>query len=460
MPHLAICGRALPLGSDDFTFCWNCPTYFYHVIWLGLLLGAWYPFHSPATNKIWTAAKPPSQLLTDQKLCVSQARVWLTASLSLFATSFAVAIATNMASARGTIFMDPVGKIIRDCWVRICVIVQALLGFVEFGWGLAGVIVYGVSLQEADGAGHACLRLTPGGCSLLLSACIFVLARRFLSLLFCCGCVLSKSEQINHRWRDPSTGKPMHPKYAAGSGFSSSSLDKSEQSRTQSLLDGELKMEEEEHDNHRAKRDQSFARCCRSLCCCVSGRSEDASESAVFDDVGRLLSEWFADFDVVPTDLAAMLYAVHVEQDRKRRREERRWSEEKVGGVEEAVVVGENGRGEGRGEGREEGWEEGEVKGELSGGSRGGGRRRLLSQQHRKRYKHESEERLCYGDDPNDQLLLCQIVDNVRFAYGIFGWMLHSYDGMSTCSGCRLLCCGAWCCHCCTENVHTRREVS
>jgi sn1-specific diacylglycerol lipase len=179
--------------------------------------------------------------------------------------------------------------------------------------------------------------------------------------------------------------------------------------RTQSLMAGELEDDEKQQHEHRRQRDRSFARCCRSLCCCV--RSEEGgSESAAFDDVGRLLSAWFDDFDLVPTDLAAMLYAVHVDQDRARMREERRMEEEEGG------------------------------------------------QERRRRYPHECTDRPRFGEDSKDQLLLCRIVDNVRFAYGVYGWMLHSYDGMASCSGCRLLCCGAWCCHCCVENVHTRRD--
>ena len=209
MPSLTICNRGIALGSDDFTLCWNLPTYLYHPIWLGLLLGAWHFFHIPQTESPFLSSTVVlhKNLNDDQKLCVSQARTWLTASLCFCAVSLATTVATHVASSRGPIFMEPVGKALRDCWVGLFVVVQLVVGLLEFAWGVTGVIVYTVSMEETAGAGRACLMLTPVGADLLLASCIFVLSRRVLSLFYFCSCVVLGSAPVKnttawHKERD------------------------------------------------------------------------------------------------------------------------------------------------------------------------------------------------------------------------------------------------------------------
>jgi len=412
MPHLTLCNRALPFGSDDFTFCWNCPTYVYHTLWFGLLLGAWFPYHSLETIEILDQKIYDQGKLTtsNQQMCIQQARVWLTGSVCFFSLSFVVAVATNCVSARGPIFMEPFKKNIRDCWVRLLISLQALLGLMEFGWGVTGVIVYSVSLHDPDGAGHACLKLMPLGSDLLLAACIFVLSRRVVSLCFFCGCLLSGSEQINQQWLDAATRNPMRRTDSSGA--------LSNDTKTQSLLDGEYDMNEEDEraleEIRKKYRRKMYTKRCRNLCRCFCVDDEGA-----FEDIGRLLSDFFVDFDVVSSDMAAMLYAVHLDQHRQQQRVNR----QRKKAMEETTES-----------------HDGKVV----------------------RYAHECIDRPRFGEHPQDKKLLCRITDNVRFAYGAYGWMLHTYDGLSTCGGCRLLCCDGNhpCCHCCTTDIHAKQADS
>jgi sn1-specific diacylglycerol lipase len=381
MPHLELCNRALPLGSDDFACLWNTPTYVYHTIWLGLLLGAYFPYYTKETNEIINEKIYDQGKLTptNQQICISLARTWLTYSFVFLALTFVVAIATTIVSSRGPIFMEPIQKNIRDCWVRFLISLQAFLGFIEFSWGITGCIVYGISLQKDQnnvfGAGHSCLQLIPVGSSVLLAACIFVLCRRLISLGFFCGCIVSGSEEINVRWLDVATRNPS----TADSG----------DSKTKSLLDGEHHSEGEDKGDvldeiRESYRRTKYSRRCRNICRCFCVDDESA-----FEDIGRLLSDFFADFDVVTTDMAAMLYAVHIDQYRR---------------------------------------------GVTSNSD-----------------KLQPENAL-HGTE--DQQALCQVVDNFRFGYGVYGWMLHMYDGIGSCSGCRLMCCG---CHCCDKDIHSKR---
>ena len=343
MPALNIFRRKLPLGSDDFSFCWNFPTYFYHPIWLILLLSAWYPFTASKTE---TPFQDHSlryrDLNEDRKLCITQARTWLIASFVFFSLSLFISITTNVASNTGTIFMEPVSKNIRDCWVRLLVIFQAFLGLLEFLWGVTGVVVYSVSVSETNGPGIACLNLVPTGSDFLLAACIFVLSRRVISLCFFCGCLIS-GQQENNTPRNPGL--------------------------EESLLDGENKEDGSATipSVRNLEREESWTKCCRMLCCCL------VSEEQAFEDVGRLLSDWFSDFDVVPTDMAAMLYAVHVDQHRQKEREEIRSNNTTV------------------------------------------------------LYPHENTDRPRFGGSTTTDIVLLQnIVDNVRFAYAAYG-KLYSF---------------------------------
>uniref|UniRef100_UPI00358FED08 diacylglycerol lipase-beta-like n=1 Tax=Myxine glutinosa TaxID=7769 RepID=UPI00358FED08 len=67
-----------------------------------------------------------------------------------------------------------------------------------------------------------------------------------------------------------------------------------------------------------AQADRVWEKCIRRLCCCLSG---DDVEQAAFKDVAHILSDFFRDTDLVPSDIAAGLTLL-------------RWAEKKDGGQE------------------------------------------------------------------------------------------------------------------------------
>jgi sn1-specific diacylglycerol lipase len=274
--------------------------------------------------------------------------------------------------------------------------------------------------------------LTPVGADLLLASCIFVLSRRVLSLFYFCSCVVLGSAPVKnttawHKERDASL------------------VDEVDRSRQQSLLDGDYEVDEDDSLKRKIQREQRYTRCCRSLCCCLA-----SEEEAAFEDVGKLLSDWLSDFDVVPTDMAAMLYAVHIDQHRRKVRQVHQVQERKAQEKKDNKIND-------------------EEKGMSESAAAAAATTVTSAAATLPCDPHESMERPRFGRQglngavptvKDDQRTLCRIVDNVRFAYAVYGWPLHAYDGLASCAMCRLLCCGAPCCHCCTEDIHTSYEKS
>jgi len=356
MPGLTVCFRRLPFfASDDAVCWWNGGTFVCHTAWLALLTAAWFNLLEGGEG---TA-------------CLHTAKTWLLVAISSGFFSLVVAVALAAFSAHGTVFPAEKTQRWRDNTVSTLLVVQAILGVSELVWSIVGASVYAVKVGT-DSKCFSSSLLT--GLRLLLVSCIFMIVRRLYTSSYCtvCMCLSQKKRSASSRsiLRNPVAGLEGSKSEVLLS--DPAALNGSLASMTAAVTNEDL-----DADSH-----ATYTKCCRKMCrlFCVRGSGHSLGGEDAFATVGALLARWFSGVDVTVSDLAALLFAVHIAQERER--------------------------------------------------------------QHDGRASGVNADRPEFGGRSEDDATLSDVVDSFRFALGAYGWPLHIYAAPSSecCSGLRLCC--------------------